>query len=282
MTSPSEAKLEILADPEALSRRVADWMLELATAKDGVFAVALSGGSTPRRLYEHLAGPPYRDVFPWSRTHWFWGDERFVPHDDALSNYRMVREALLSRAPIPAINIHPIPTEGISPEAAASAYERELKSFYGAERLDPARPLFDVNLLGLGPDGHTASLFPGTAVLAERDRWVAAVIGAKSEARITLTYPALESSRHAAFLVAGKREARRSSTGFAVATTACQRRIFVRPARCGSLAMSRQRRSSRDDDRPHRMGQSRDESNSAHQCHRNSDQNLRRSSLVIV
>jgi len=121
-----------------------------------------------------------------------------------LSNYRMVQEALLSQAPIPASNIHPIPTEGVNPEAAASAYERDLKCFYGAERLDPARPLFDVTLLGLGPDGHTASLFPGTAVLTERDRWVAAVVGAKSEARITLTYPALESSRHAAFLIAGE------------------------------------------------------------------------------
>jgi 6-phosphogluconolactonase len=204
MTSASEAKLEILADPEALSRRVAVWMLELATAKDGGFTVCLSGGSTPRRLYEQLAGPSYRDAFPWSRTHWFWGDERFVPHDDALSNYRMVREALLSRVPIPAINIHPIPTEGVSPETAASAYERELKFFYGAERLDPARPLFDVTLLGLGPDGHTASLFPNTSVIAERARWCAAVIRAKSETRITLTYPALESSRHAAFLVAGE------------------------------------------------------------------------------
>ncbi len=204
MTTPADAKLEILTDPEALSRRVADWMLALATATDGVFAVALSGGSTPRLLYEHLAGLSCRATFPWSRTHWFWGDERFVPHDDALSNYRMVREALLSRAPIPATNIHPIPTEGVNPEAAASAYERELKSFYGAGRLEPARPLFDVTLLGLGPDGHTASLFPGTAVLAERDRWVAPVIGAKSEARITLTYPALDSSRHAAFLVVGE------------------------------------------------------------------------------
>lgn len=204
MTNPFEAKLEILADPEALSHRVADWLLEMATAKDGIFAIDLSGGSTPRRLYECLAGPPYRNSFPWSRTHWFWGDERFVPHDDALSNYRMVREALLSRAPIPALNVHPIPTEGVSPEAAASAYERQLKSFYGAECLDPARPLFDVTLLGLGPDGHTASLFPGTAVLAEQNRWVAAVVGAKSEARITLTYPALESSRNAAFLVEGE------------------------------------------------------------------------------
>jgi 6-phosphogluconolactonase len=204
MTNLSEARLEMLADPEALSRRVADWMLEVATTKAGAFSVALSGGSTPRPLYEHLAGPPYRDAFPWSRTHWYWGDERFVPHDDPLSNYRMAREALLSRAPIPAINIHPIPTEGITPDEAASAYERELKSFYGAERLDPARPLFDVTLLGLGPDGHTASLFPNTEVLAERDRWVAAVVGAKSEARITLTYPVLESSRNAVFLVAGE------------------------------------------------------------------------------
>ncbi len=208
MTSPLKEKLEVLADAAAVSRRVADWLLEIAMAKDGVFAVCLSGGSTPRQLYERLAEPLYRDAFPWSRTHWFWGDERFVPHDDALSNYRMAREALLSRAPIPPLNIHPIPTggpnKGISPEASATVYERELKSFYGAERLDPARPLFDVNLLGLGSDGHTASLFPGTAVLAERDRWVAAVVGAKAEARVTLTYPALESSRHAAFLVDGE------------------------------------------------------------------------------
>ena len=204
MTSHCETKLEMLADPEAMSRRVADWMLELARTKEGAFTVGLSGGSTPRRLYQLLAGPLYCDKFPWSRTHWFWGDERFVPHDDTLSNYRMVREALLSRAPIPAINIHPIPTEGTAPDKAAAAYELELKSFYGAEHLDPDRPLFDVTLLGLGPDGHTASLFPNTAVLAERDRWVAAVVGATSEARITLTYPTLESSRNAAFLVAGE------------------------------------------------------------------------------
>ena len=204
MTRISEAKLVILPDPDALSRRVADWLLELATAKSGIFAIALSGGSTPQGLYRRLAGPPYIDSFPWSRTHWFWGDERFVPHDDPLSNYRMVREALLSLAPVPAINIHSIPTEGLSPEAAASAYANELKSFYGAERLDPARPLFDVNLLGLGADGHTASLFSGTAALNEHNQWVTAVIGVKAEARITLTYPTLESSRHTAFLVAGR------------------------------------------------------------------------------
>ena len=203
MTRASEAKVEILADSEALSHRAAVWLLELATAKGGVFAVCLSGGTTPQGLYERLAEPPYSDAFPWARTHWFWGDERFVPHDDALSNYHMVRDALLARAPIPAINIHPIPTEGLCPEMAAATYERELKTFYGAAHLDPGRPLFDVNLLGLGVDGHTASLFPGTSVLAERGKWVSAVIGVKPEARITLTFPALESSRHAAFLVAG-------------------------------------------------------------------------------
>lgn len=204
MTNSWGARLEMLADPEALSRRVAEWMLAAATKTEGVFSVALSGGSTPRRLYELLAEPPFAGPFPWSRTHWFWGDERFVPHDDRMSNYRMAREALLSRAPIPASNIHPIPTEGLTAEEAASAYERELKSFYGADRLDPARPLFDVNLLGIGEDGHTASLFPGTKVLAERDRWVAAVAGVQPETRITLTYPALESSRDAIFLIAGK------------------------------------------------------------------------------
>jgi 6-phosphogluconolactonase len=203
MKVESQARLEILADPEALARRVADWLLTVSTARASVFTLALSGGGTPRRLYELLSGPPYRDLFPWDRTHLFWGDERFVPRNDESSNYRMVREAMLSRAPIPAANIHPVQTEGLTPDAAAAGYERELKSFYGAERLDRARPLFDVILLGLGPDGHTASLFPGTAALEERERWVAAVVGPKPT-RITLTYPALESSRHVAFLVAGK------------------------------------------------------------------------------
>jgi 6-phosphogluconolactonase len=111
----SEAKLEILADLEALARRVADWLcaiLTASTARGGALAVALSGGGTPRRLYEALAGPPYREVFPWHRTHLFWGDERFVAHDDESSNYRMVRDAMLSQAPIRATNIHPVRTEG--------------------------------------------------------------------------------------------------------------------------------------------------------------------------
>jgi 6-phosphogluconolactonase len=198
-----DPQLEILADPEVLSVRVADWLLDAVMAAEGVVAIALSGGSTPRRLYERLAGSPYRDRFPWRRTHWFWGDERFVPHDDARSNQRMAREALLSLVPIPIANIHPILTEGLSPDRAAAAYEQTLKAFYGAETLDPARPLFDVTFLGLGTDGHVASLFPETDVLAMRDRWVAAVAVGEGERRITLTYPAVESSRRVAVLVAG-------------------------------------------------------------------------------
>ncbi|MGH6944284.1 MAG: 6-phosphogluconolactonase [Geminicoccaceae bacterium] len=198
----------VRADAEALAEYAAAWLTERAKAAGGRASVCLSGGSTPKRLYELLAGPKYRDAFPWQRVHWFWGDERFVPKDDTLSNYRMVRLALLEATPVPAGNIHPIPTEGLAPEEAARAYERELKAFYGADRLDRDRPLFDVMLLGLGEDGHTASLFPGIAVLEERTRWVAAVVGVTPEARITLTYPALESSRDLAFLVAGpgKRE----------------------------------------------------------------------------
>jgi len=204
VTAVCNAALEILANADDLARRAADWMLDAALAKEGYFAVCLSGGSTPQRLYERMTAPPYRDRFPWSRMHFFWGDERFVPHQDPLSNYHMVREALLSHVPVPPENIHPIPVEGVCADEAAAIYERELKSFYGAERFDRARPLFDVTLLGLGTDGHTASLFPGAAVLAERERWVAAVAGAKPETRITLTYPALESCANAAYLVAGK------------------------------------------------------------------------------
>jgi 6-phosphogluconolactonase len=208
MTGAAEAEVVVLPDAEALAGHAAAWLAERVAAAGERASVSLSGGSTPKRLYQLLAGAKHRAAFPWARVHWFWGDERFVPKDDPLSNYRMVREAMLDVAPIPAQNVHPVPTEGMTPAEAAAAYERELKAFYDADRLDPARPLFDVTLLGLGEDGHTASLFPGTAVLAERSHWVAAVIGAKAEARITLTYPALESSREVAFLVsgAGKRE----------------------------------------------------------------------------
>jgi 6-phosphogluconolactonase len=196
--------VEVLPDREALARRAADLLLKAAKATQGRFAVADSGGATPRRLYELMAQAPYRGLMPWDRVRVFWGDERFVPHNDTRSNSRMADEALLSHVPIAPANLHPIPTEGLTPEDAAFAYERTLKSFYGAERLDPKRPLFDVTLLGLGEDGHIASLFPGTKALSERERWVVAVTEKVPEPRITLTYPPLEASRQVIFLVAGK------------------------------------------------------------------------------
>ena len=202
-TSIPDVHVEILTDPEALAHHVADWLLARALDTAGRFSVALSGGSTPRRLYELMATPPYREAFPWPTTHWFWGDERFVPHDSPNSNYRMVREAMLARVAIPPDNVHPIPTQTSSPEDSARAYERELKDFYGSEELKSGQPLFDVTFLGLGPEGHVASLFPGTPALEERSHWVTAVIDARPEPRITLTYPALESSRAIAFLVTG-------------------------------------------------------------------------------
>jgi 6-phosphogluconolactonase len=199
----AEPRFTVLADAEALAERSAAWILERVLMVPGPVSVCLSGGSTPQRLYQTLARAPYRDRMPWQRIHWFWGDERFVPSTDARSNYRMVRDALLDRIEAPAGSVHPIPTDGVTLDAAVVAYERELKQFYGAEELSPERPLFDMTLLGLGEDGHTASLLPGTPVLEERSRWVAAVAGVAPEARITLTYPALESSREVAFLVSG-------------------------------------------------------------------------------
>jgi 6-phosphogluconolactonase len=200
---PTETRIEVVADLEEMAHRAARRITDLAASSPGRFAICLSGGSTPRRLYQLLAGSPYREAMPWDRVHWFWGDERFVPWDHPDSNYRMAWEALLAHVPAPAQNIHGIATTG-DPAEAARAYESVLKFYYGAETLDPARLLFDVELLGLGPDGHTASLFPDTKVLQERQRWVAEVVGAKPEVRITLTYPTLESSRHTSFLVAGE------------------------------------------------------------------------------
>ena len=195
--------IDVSPDAASLAARTAEWLTARIEESTGRFALNLSGGSTPKRLYELLATEMYRREIDWERVHIFFGDERFVAADHADSNYRMAREALVSKVPIPAENVHPVQTDLPTPEAAAAAYEATLKAYYGKETLDVARPLFQVTLLGLGEDGHTASLFPGTAALKERTRWVTAVIGAKPEPRITLTYPILESSSATIFLVAG-------------------------------------------------------------------------------
>jgi 6-phosphogluconolactonase len=199
-------RIEILADPPALAHRVAEWMTAAALAARDPFRVSLSGGSTPKTLYELLASEDFRSRFPWQRVLWYWGDERFVPYDDPRSNFRMAREAMLAKASVPPENIHPVPVDG-SPEKAALRYERTLQEAYGGPVLDPWKQLFDITLLGIGPDGHTASLLPGDALLDERKRWVAAVSHGRPEVRITMTYPVIESSRRVAFLVTGHEKA---------------------------------------------------------------------------
>ncbi len=192
----------VAADAAALAAQVAEWLTAQAEASTGAFRICLSGGSTPKVLYGLLAREPFASRMPWGRVHLFFGDERFVPHSHADSNYRMVKEALLDHVALPAENVHPFPTD-TTPHDAAAHYAAGLQAFYGEEQLAAGKPLFNVVLLGLGEDGHTASLFPNTAALAEREAWAVAVIGAKPEPRLTLTYPVLESAETVAFVVAG-------------------------------------------------------------------------------
>lgn len=206
MTGPGPERpalrVERADDTAALARMAAEAVARLAAeavAAGGAFSMALSGGSTPRVLYQLLADPaaPYRERIPWASVHVFFGDERAVPPDDLQSNYRMARSALLDRVPVG--SVHRIAGEQGAAEAA-SRYQAELRAHFG----EVAFPAFDLVLLGLGTDGHTASLFPGSPALLERSRWVMAAPGPPpSTERITLTVPVLEAARTAIFLVAG-------------------------------------------------------------------------------
>ena len=194
----------VLPDLVSLSRAVLEEtfpIIQEAVTKRGRFAIALSGGHTPGKMYSLWAQTEqYRNKTPWDRVHLFWGDERFVPADDPRSNYHMARETLISQVPIPAENVHPMPTNLPSPEECARAYETELLKFFGSEP-----PAFDVQLLGIGDEGHTASLFPGSPALGEKVRWVAAVrVAAAPPQRITLTPVVLNQGRNTFFLVAGE------------------------------------------------------------------------------
>jgi 6-phosphogluconolactonase len=203
-----ERELLIVDDATALAREAAKRVI----ARIGESmrpAVCLTGGSSPRRLYEMLGSEPLRGQIPWDRVHWFIGDDRFVSSDDPLSNIGMARKIFLDHL-APGGNVHAIPTDAPDPDAAARAYDDELREFYGAKHLDPSRPLFDVILLGLGPDGHVASLFPGAPHDAG-DRWGVGVPEANVPPfvpRVTLTFAALASCRQMLFLVSGaeKRE----------------------------------------------------------------------------
>jgi 6-phosphogluconolactonase len=210
-----EGRAEILSNSDALAARAADFVADRLQGGAAPFRLCLSGGSTPRAAYRLLAG---RRDLAWEDVEIFFGDERFVPPDHPDSNYRMARETLLAGGNVRPRALLAMPTDG-TPQSCADAYEEILRQQYGASVLDPEVPLFDLVLLGLGADGHTASLLPGQPVLKEKTRWVAPVPRGRGEVRLTLTYPALESSRVTLFLAQGadKAEAvRRARAGDAV------------------------------------------------------------------
>jgi 6-phosphogluconolactonase len=198
-----DAEILILPGPEAVAREAARRFVALsreAAGSRGRFSVALSGGSTPGLLYRLLAGELYRAQIPWEEVHLFWGDERCVPPGDPGSNHYLAQETLISRVPIPPGNVHRVRGE-LEPEVAAQAYAQELQDFFCGPH---AR--FDLVLLGLGEDGHTASLFPDSPLLSETERLVAAATAVYQDRpaeRVTLTLPAINASRQILFLVTG-------------------------------------------------------------------------------
>lgn len=197
-------EVRILADAEALARAATDLFAHLtieAVNLRGRASVALSGGSSPRRMGERLAIPPARDRVPWDRLEVFWGDERWVSQDDPESNAGDARRTFLDAVPIPPTQIHAFSTDLPDPSAAARAYGARIQAVIGEGE---GVPRFDLVLLGMGDDGHTASLFPETAALGERDTWAVANRVPKLDAtRLTLTVPVLNGGREVVFLVAG-------------------------------------------------------------------------------
>jgi 6-phosphogluconolactonase len=203
-----EPVVDISADPADLADRVAIWLATRIAFATRRIVFNLSGGTTPRDVYELLGGEDLRSRIDWHKVHLFFGDERFVPADHPDSNFRMAFEAMIRHVPIPASQVYPVPTDVASPDESAALYTETLQNFYGSKMLDPAHPLFDVTLLGLGTDGHIASLFPGSEALGRRDAWVLPVHEGKPHARVTMSLPVLESSGIIVFLVSGahKRE----------------------------------------------------------------------------
>jgi len=202
-----QPEVRVSADQEALFRTAADVFSEIvrnAVDAQSRCTIALSGGSTPRGLFSMLASEPYRSALPWRQCAFFWGDERCVPPDHPESNYRMARETLLDRIPIPPEHVHRMRGED-PPEEAAEAYERVLRHAFAG---DGAWPHFDLILLGMGEEGHTASLFPGTPALAETRRWVVAHYVEKVQMyRLTVTLPVINHAQHVVFLVSGASKA---------------------------------------------------------------------------
>ena len=201
-----QQNIQVFSTNPELIRAAADYFLNLtaeAIKIRGEATLALAGGSTPKNLYALLATPAYRNALDWTKVHVFWGDERHVPPDHPESNYRMAHDTMLSRLPIPADHIHRMEGERPNAQDAANAYETLLQTHFKIRH--PAIPRFDVVLLGLGPDGHTASLFPGTTAVHEQERWVAAPWVEKFHThRITLTPVLLNQASQIGFLVSGQ------------------------------------------------------------------------------
>jgi len=207
MMPKKQPEIVVAPDLSALVENAVKRIAARVLQADSAVAICLTGGSTPKPVYQRLATEPYRSELPWHRIHWFWGDDRFVLPQDERSNAGMARAAFLDRLQIPPANIHAMPTSAPNAHEAALQYENELKHFYGNDRLDPERPLFDLVLLGLGSDGHTASLFPGGPALSEEHRWVVGVDQAGLPPfvpRVSLTFSALASTREMMFLVSGR------------------------------------------------------------------------------
>lgn len=204
----NRGELRVYGDAEQLARAAAELFVTLAAESikaRGRFRVALSGGSTPRRVYELLASNGFRRRVDWDRVDFFWGDERYVPADDRDSNYRMTAEALLRQVPVPAANVHRPPTEISPPGAAAGAYEDDIRRSFGDLS---SLPQFDLVYLGLGTNGHTASLFPYSPALKETSRLVLADFVAEVNTwRISMSAPLLNRGRTVAFLVEGQQKA---------------------------------------------------------------------------
>lgn len=212
--APGQANVLIVSSPAALAEQAAERFCEAATEavqRAGRFSVALSGGATPRGLYARLAADPFRSRVDWGQVRVFWGDERCVPPEHPDSNYRLAQELLLSKVPVRPENVYRMPGEATDPDLAAAEYAGELQTAFGLKRGE--RPRFDLILLGMGADGHTASLFPHSPALREVTRLVvAAYLEAEKRYRLTLTLPVLNAAASVLFLIAGSDKARRLRT----------------------------------------------------------------------
>ena len=200
---------EVFKNADQLSHALAEWiagLIEETLSRQDMFSLVLSGGSTPKKLNLLLASSPFKERIDWKKIHVFWGDERAVPSDDERNNARMAFDTLLNKVDVPPEQIHPMDTE-LSPEASAMEYEEELFEYFGTDVL-PAQT-FDLVLLGMGDDGHTLSLFPGTPVIHEENSWVSSFYLKEQDMyRITLTKNIVNHAKHIVFMISGKEKAK--------------------------------------------------------------------------